>query len=729
MTGLGTDACTVTLTTTAPSGGLIVNLSSSGSAVTVPNTVTVKAGAVSAGFTAMVYPLATAQAVTMTASAGGVVKNFAIQLNAAILALSISATNVAFGDVVVNTSATQPVMLTSIGILPVTINGETITGTGFTLPGAALPSTLSPGQQVILNIEFDPTAVGPATGQLTIASTSSTNNTASVSLSGTGTAQGVAVAVTPTAVSITTGATQQFTASVTGTSNTAVTWRASGTGCSVAACGTISSSGLYAAPAVAPSPASVTITASSVADTTKSTSAAVTIAPPAGTTYYLAPASAGGNDANNGLSSSAPWLTPNHSVNCGDVILAAPSVSYSSTNFETGSWGAVSCPGGNNVAWLKCATFDSCKITASSGQPGFYVDQSYWGVQGWEVTALDSTSNWCFGAAPSYAAPGDIHHIIFANDVANGCQQGGFTSFSLGSSVGVDYFAVVGTIAYNSTQSSLNCYSGISIYHPKQSDSLPGTHIYVAGNFSWGNFNPNPCAGGTPTDGDGIIFDTFDWSGAASQYQQQGVADNNILIANGGRGLIAAYNRIGTAPLASIYFRHNTLWGNNEDTHQNSTYCGELTLYKAFNVQAFLNSAATNSADGCGNNPKYAYSVLESATTTNHIYESWAYAASGTNGATNNSAGFSFGPNNALGVNPAFSNASVPGAPRCGSATSVPNCMKPVVEDFTPTNAAAKIYGYQIPSSTPAYDPLFPRWLCNVNLPSGLVTMGCATGP
>lgn len=47
---------------------------------------------------------------------------------------------------------------------------------------------------------------------------------------------------------------------------------------------------------------------------------------------------------------------------------------------------------------------------------------------------------------------------------------------------------------------------------------------------------------------------------------------------------------------------------------------------------------------------------------------------------------------------------------------------------FTPTNAAAKTYGYQVPISAQVYDPLFPLWLCNVNLPTGLVTMGCLTG-
>jgi hypothetical protein len=229
--------------------------------------------------------------------------SFTLQLNAAILALSINATSVAFGEVVVNTPATQSVTLTSTGTAPVTINGATLTGAGFTLPGAAFPNTLSPGQEATLNIEFDPTAMGSAAGQLTIASNSSTNGTAVIALTGTGTAAPVvAVTVTPATASITTGATQQFSASVTGTSNTAVTWTASGTGCSGATCGTISSTGLYTAPATAPTPATVTITATSVLDPTKSASASVTIVPPPGTTYYLAPAAAGGNDSNNGLS-------------------------------------------------------------------------------------------------------------------------------------------------------------------------------------------------------------------------------------------------------------------------------------------------------------------------------------------------------------------------------------------------------------------------------------------
>jgi hypothetical protein len=41
------------------------------------------------------------------------------------------------------------------------------------------------------------------------------------------------------------------------------------------------------------------------------------------------------------------------------------------------------------------------------------------------------------------------------------------------------------------------------------------------------------------------------------------------------------------------------------------------------------------------------------------------------------------------------------------------------IGNFKPANSAALGYGYQIPSGTAIYDPLFPQWLSNLNLPSG----------
>jgi hypothetical protein len=186
ITGAGSDTCTVTLSSAAGSGGVSVGLTSSSAAVTVPVAVVVPANATSAGFTATVSSVTTAQSVTLTASAGGVSKTFALQLNAAVPTLTISPASLAFGNVTVNTASTLPVTLTSTGTAPVTINSATLSGTGFTMSGATLPVTLNPSLAITLEVQFDPTTTGALTGQLTIQSNSTTNGTVIVGLSGTG---------------------------------------------------------------------------------------------------------------------------------------------------------------------------------------------------------------------------------------------------------------------------------------------------------------------------------------------------------------------------------------------------------------------------------------------------------------------------------------------------------------------------------------------------------------
>lgn len=83
-------------------------------------------------------------------------------------------------------------------------------------------------------------------------------------------ASSVSVTISPTTASLAEGASRQFSATVTGSSNTSVTWTATG--------GTISASGLYVAGSSA---GNFTVTATSVADTSKSAPASVTITAPA----------------------------------------------------------------------------------------------------------------------------------------------------------------------------------------------------------------------------------------------------------------------------------------------------------------------------------------------------------------------------------------------------------------------------------------------------------------
>ena len=89
--------------------------------------------------------------------------------------------------------------------------------------------------------------------------------------------QGVTVVVSPKTISVKTGQTQQFTATVSGTANTAVTWQVNSMAGGAAATGTISASGLYTPPAAPPNPATVTVSAVSQADPSKSDNASVTV--------------------------------------------------------------------------------------------------------------------------------------------------------------------------------------------------------------------------------------------------------------------------------------------------------------------------------------------------------------------------------------------------------------------------------------------------------------------
>jgi uncharacterized protein (DUF1800 family) len=91
---------------------------------------------------------------------------------------------------------------------------------------------------------------------------------------------GVTVAVSPTSVALAPGAAQAFGATVTGSTNTAVAWSVNGIAGGNTTVGTISAGGLYTAPAAVPSPATVTVRATSAASTAASAQASVTIAAP-----------------------------------------------------------------------------------------------------------------------------------------------------------------------------------------------------------------------------------------------------------------------------------------------------------------------------------------------------------------------------------------------------------------------------------------------------------------
>jgi hypothetical protein len=118
----------------------------------------------------------------------------------------------------------------------------------------------------------------PGTYTVTASSAGRKVTTSGVQLAGESVAQAdfvlpvVAVELTPALVSLAQGQSRQFTATVSGSADTSVTWART------PAVGTLSSTGLFTAPASVTSPQSVTITATSVAAPTVSNSAVVTLA-------------------------------------------------------------------------------------------------------------------------------------------------------------------------------------------------------------------------------------------------------------------------------------------------------------------------------------------------------------------------------------------------------------------------------------------------------------------
>jgi len=133
---------------------------------------------------------------------------------------------------------------------------------------------------------YSPPAVLPGSSSIvdTLVATSVADTTQSGHSTITVTPGVVSVSIKPKSATVIVGESSpiQFSATVNGSSNTAVAWTLSGTGCSNAPCGSLSSSGLYTAPVslISQSPQTDTVTATAQADTSKSDSAQVTVTVP-----------------------------------------------------------------------------------------------------------------------------------------------------------------------------------------------------------------------------------------------------------------------------------------------------------------------------------------------------------------------------------------------------------------------------------------------------------------
>jgi hypothetical protein len=198
---------------------------------------------------------------------------------------------------------------------------------------------------------------------------------------------GVSVALSTMYAQMVPSQAMAFSATVTGSSNTGVTWQVNNATGGSAASGTITPAGVFTAPAALPSPASVTVTAVSQADPAASATATITLLSQAaaGTTYYVATT---GSDSNRGTQD-APFRTIQHAATvavAGDTVLVAAGVYnelVAPPHSGTATQGYITIsavPGAD-------AVIDGTGLSVPDGQWGLMTlkNSSYVVVQGFEL--------------------------------------------------------------------------------------------------------------------------------------------------------------------------------------------------------------------------------------------------------------------------------------------------------------------------------------------------------
>jgi 5-hydroxyisourate hydrolase-like protein (transthyretin family) len=179
------------------------------------------------------------------------------------------------------------------GNVTTTANGDLLLGAVMTTNAASYTAGSSyvieenvpvePGTKLLVEDELQ-TAAGAVAASATLAASDNWGAVLAAFKSANGLVLPISVSVSPTTASVPTAyGTQSFTASVVNDStNRGVTWSLSGTGCTGITCGSLSNptttSVNYNAPANVPNPATVSLTATAVADNTKAAAATITVA-------------------------------------------------------------------------------------------------------------------------------------------------------------------------------------------------------------------------------------------------------------------------------------------------------------------------------------------------------------------------------------------------------------------------------------------------------------------
>lgn len=211
----------------------------------------------------------------------------------------------------------------------------------------------------------------PASTAITCTSTTSTSTNTTATSTCTDPVTNISITISPATVSVSVVTEQQFQASLSGGTNSIVTWQVNGKTPGDDTVGRIDSSGLYHAPVKQPSPDTVTVTAVSFEDSKLSASSTVTITPAPVVSIMGTSGSTTCNNSSTATTLSTPCVLPVTS-GAANTIAFTGSETGGTTNtviWSVGPVGGLPIEGGNaTLGTINANGVYSAPATPPSGQ-------------------------------------------------------------------------------------------------------------------------------------------------------------------------------------------------------------------------------------------------------------------------------------------------------------------------------------------------------------------------
>ncbi len=276
------------------------------------------------------------------------------------------------------------------------------------------------------------------------------------------------------------------------------------------------------------------------------------------TQYFVSP---NGSNSNSGTSMADALQTIGAATKLalqgGDCVTVADGT-YDETVLVSTSGAADTCTG---YVVFRAASAGGAKVVSTDAYNGFMVNANYVMVDGFDLQ--DTSTGSAFTAGTNTLSSGKVvvyHHIAAVRNIAH--DSGGAGLSALHS----DYVRFEGNTVYNNSSRSDYGDSGIDLWEMQASDTRPGFHIVIRNNLSYSNVESDIPAD-LQTDGEGIILDSFDYADStygSTPYTQESLVENNVIWANGGRGIEAS----GAQPTSYVTIRNNTVFDDNTQQQQ-----------------------------------------------------------------------------------------------------------------------------------------------------------------